>query len=71
MVMVIPCVIMVDKQGRIFNGDALLYIIALDRKLRNRMSGGVVGTQMSNLGFELALQRLKVYTCLAPLVTVM
>ena len=53
-------VIMVDKQGRILDGDALLYIIALDRKLRNRMSGGVVGTQMSNLGFELALQRLGV-----------
>lgn len=50
-------VMMVDRHGRILDGDALLYIIARERAIRGRMMGGVVGTQMSNLGFELALKR--------------
>lgn len=50
-------VMMVDKHGRILDGDALLYIIARERQARGRLVGGVVGTQMSNLGFELALQK--------------
>lgn len=49
-------VLMVDSKGNILDGDALLYIIAKDRKEHNRLGGGVVGTQMSNLGFELALK---------------
>lgn len=50
-------VMMVDKHGHLLDGDALLYIIATDRKQRDKLSGGVVGTLMSNLGFELALKR--------------
>ena len=50
-------VLMVDKHGHVLDGDALLYIIALDRHKNNRFIGGVVGTLMSNLGFELALKR--------------
>lgn len=50
-------VMMVDKDGRLHDGDELLYVIALDRKARGRLGGGVVGTLMSNLGFELALNR--------------
>ncbi len=51
-------IIMVDDKGRIYDGDALLYIIACDYQRRNALRGeGVVGTLMSNLGFEQALQR--------------
>ncbi len=49
--------IMVDGEGRIYDGDQLLYVIALDYQRRGALQGGVVGTQMSNLGFEQALQR--------------
>ena len=56
-------VMMVDKHGHLLDGDMLLYIIALDRKDRGRLTGGVVGTQMSNLGFELALKRAGIEFC--------
>ena len=44
----------------IVDGDELVFIIAKDRQLRGKMAGGVVGTQMSNFGLELALEQLKV-----------
>ena len=47
--------IMVDNSGVIVDGDELLYIIAQARKNENLLHGGVVGTQMSNLGLEHAL----------------
>jgi phosphoglucosamine mutase len=46
---------MADSEGRLYDGDQLLYVIATDYKRRNVAFGGVVGTQMSNLGFEKAL----------------
>ncbi|MDR1423730.1 MAG: phosphoglucosamine mutase [Azoarcus sp.] len=49
--------IMVDRQGEIYDGDKLLYVIAVARKSRGK-NGGVVGTLMSNLGFEHAITRL-------------
>ncbi len=49
--------IMVDHQGEIVDGDQLLYIIASTRQAAGRLDGGVVGTVMSNLGLEHALQR--------------
>ena len=49
--------IMVDAKGECYDGDELLYVIALDYWRRGAMSGGIVGTQMSNLGFEQALGR--------------
>ncbi len=45
---------MVDATGRLYDGDELLYVIARHR----RGLAGVVGTLMSNLGFEQALGRL-------------
>src|SRR5689334_2541467 len=42
--------IMADSEGRLYDGDQLLYVIATDYKRRNVASDGVVGTQMSNLG---------------------
>ena len=51
---------MADATGRIYDGDALLYIIARHRIQCNYMKGGVVGTLMTNLGMEHALGRLDV-----------
>ena len=53
-------VIMVDHRGNVVNGDEILYLIARDRRRRSIDIGGVVGTQMSNLGLELALDALDV-----------
>ena len=47
--------VMVDNEGVAYDGDQLLYVIAIDAQRRGRLSGGVVGTLMSNLAFELAL----------------
>jgi len=49
--------VMVDAAGRIYDGDQLLYVIAADKEARGELAGGVVGTLMSNLGFEQALAR--------------
>ena len=53
-------VAMVDADGALLDGDELLYIIARDRQRREVLHGGVVGTVMSNLGFEQALARLAI-----------
>jgi phosphoglucosamine mutase len=50
-------VVMVDENGQITDGDQLLYILATARKEAGKLRGPVVGTVMSNLGLELALQR--------------
>jgi len=49
-------VMMMDAQGEVKNGDQLLFIIARARLASGQLKGGVVGTAMSNLGFEHALQ---------------
>jgi phosphoglucosamine mutase len=49
--------LMADASGRVYDGDELLYVIAADYRRRGVALGGVVGTQMSNLGFEQALSR--------------
>ncbi len=49
---------MVDSSGRLFNGDELVYLLALDRiKCREKIEG-VVGTLMTNMAIELGLKRL-------------
>ncbi|MCH8336977.1 MAG: phosphoglucosamine mutase, partial [Proteobacteria bacterium] len=50
-------VVMVDEKGQIIDGDQLLYILATSRKAEGKLRGPVVGTVMSNLGLEHALQR--------------
>ena len=50
--------VMADREGRLYDGDQLLFIIARDYQRRGALVGGVVGTLMSNLGFELALSRM-------------
>ncbi len=47
---------MVDATGRLYNGDELLYVMALDRLEQGVALPGVVGTLMTNLGVELALR---------------
>jgi len=47
---------MVDTQGRLFNGDELLYLLADDRLQRGEAVPGVVGTLMTNMAVELALK---------------
>ena len=49
--------LMVDHLGRIVDGDQLLFVIACDRHQQGALPGPVVGTQMSNLGLELALRK--------------
>ncbi|CAM2147716.1 phosphoglucosamine mutase [Pararobbsia alpina] len=50
----------VDSTGRLFNGDELLYVLVRDRIATNGNVPGAVGTLMTNLAVELALQRLGV-----------
>ncbi len=50
---------MVDAAGRIYNGDELLYAVVRERLERGKVDG-VVGTLMTNFGFERQLQRLGV-----------
>ncbi|HQY37870.1 MAG TPA: phosphoglucosamine mutase [Giesbergeria sp.] len=47
---------MVDAQGRLYNGDELLYLMVRDRMGRDEHVPGVVGTLMTNMAIELALQ---------------
>ena len=49
--------IMADHRGEIYDGDKLLYVVACARHAEGRLEG-VVGTLMSNLGFEHAIERL-------------
>ena len=52
--------VMVDAAGVLYDGDQLLYIITRHRQAQGAMKGGVVGTLMSNLAFEHAMQKLGV-----------
>ncbi|OGS92437.1 MAG: phosphoglucosamine mutase [Gallionellales bacterium GWA2_60_18] len=50
--------IMADATGKLYDGDQLLYIIARHRQAQGTLHGGVVGTLMTNLAFEHAMQKL-------------
>jgi phosphoglucosamine mutase len=49
-------VMMVDHNGRVFDGDDIVYIIASQAFEQGTLGGGVVGTVMSNMGLENALK---------------
>lgn len=53
-------IMLVDHLGNVLDGDQILYIIARDALKSGRLSGGVVGTLMSNLGLEVALGKLSI-----------
>ncbi|GAB1407221.1 phosphoglucosamine mutase [Thermomonas brevis] len=48
-------VLFVDAAGNVHDGDDLLYVLARDWRETGRLRGPVVGTLMSNYGFERAL----------------
>lgn len=52
--------LMVDRDGQPVDGDQMLYVIARSRLETGKLRGPVVGTQMSNLGLEHALQKLDI-----------
>jgi phosphoglucosamine mutase len=52
-------VLMIDGDGRSYDGDQLLYVIAKERA-RSGAVPGVVGTLMTNLALELALEKMGV-----------
>ena len=49
--------VMADANGRIYDGDELLYLIVKERQARGTVKG-VAGTLMTNLAFEQAMARL-------------
>ncbi len=53
-------VMFVDHKGEVVDGDQLLYIIASHRKSHLGDCSGVVGTLMTNFGFELGMRQLGV-----------
>ena len=46
----------VDRTGRLYNGDELLYLMVTDRIARDEVVPGVVGTLMTNMAVELAIK---------------
>jgi phosphoglucosamine mutase len=48
---------LVDADGRLYNGDELLYLMADDRLGRDEHVPGVVGTLMTNMAVEVALKK--------------
>lgn len=49
--------VMVDDQGRVYNGDELLYVIVKDRLSVGPVSGAV-GTLMTNMALEVAFRKM-------------
>ena len=47
---------LVDAQGRLYNGDELLYVMVQDRLAQGLPVPGAVGTLMTNMAVELALR---------------
>ncbi|HEX5372837.1 MAG TPA: phosphoglucosamine mutase [Aquabacterium sp.] len=47
---------LVDRQGRLYNGDELLYVMVADRLAQGQSVPGAVGTLMTNMAVELAIQ---------------
>ena len=53
-------VLFVDHRGEVVDGDELLFVIAQHEMAKTGSVSGVVGTLMSNMGFELALNDLEI-----------
>ena len=56
-------VLLVDESGRGVDGDQILCLLAGHRQARGSLGGGVVGTLMSNLGLQQALEQRKIPFC--------
>lgn len=60
-------VVMADASGRMYDGDAILFMLAAHRDRRHGgPKGGVVCSEMSNLGLARSLERLDVETHRVP-----
>lgn len=57
-------VMLVDHTGAVVDGDEILFLLAVAAKASG-YTGGVVGTQMANLGLELALKQHGIPLCRA------
>jgi phosphoglucosamine mutase len=53
-------VIMIDQTGEVVDGDELLFIMARYYQQKSLLKGGIVGTVMTNFGFEQALKNLNI-----------
>lgn len=53
-------VIMVDHKGEVVDGDEAIFIMVKHLRSTSAFEGGVVGTAMSNLGLEIALQKMDI-----------
>lgn len=51
---------MADKKGQIYDGDQLIYIIAKHRLQKKTLTGGVVGTLMTNLAIEAQFKKMNI-----------
>ena len=51
---------MVDRHGKLVDGDQLLYLLAMDWYASGRLRGPLVGTAMSNYGLERAMREIDV-----------
>ena len=49
--------LMVDGDGRLYNGDELLYVMVTERLANGQTIEGAVGTLMTNMAIELALKQ--------------
>jgi phosphoglucosamine mutase len=49
-------VVLVDHEGRVLDGDQILFVLAEARRANGGLRGGVVGTVMSNFGLEEAFR---------------
>jgi len=53
-------VVMIDHLGHVVDGDQLVLVIARALKQKNQLKGGVVGTLMTNMAIEKALNDLSI-----------
>ena len=51
-------VVLIDKEGNILDGDDIMYILAYANPNRTGPWSGIVGTLMTNLGFEEGIKKL-------------
>ncbi|WP_119393558.1 phosphoglucosamine mutase [Salinibius halmophilus] len=50
--------ILVDANGQVVDGDQIVYLLAKSMRQQKGLVGGVVGTKMSNMALELAVEQL-------------
>lgn len=53
-------VALVDHQGHLLDGDDVLFVVAKYRIAQGQLKTGVIGTVMSNLGLELAMEAMNI-----------